>query len=54
VLRHLAALTPTEEVAAMMHVSVGTVRSHIRDVLRKLQVTSRSEAVRRARELGLV
>ncbi|GAA3198112.1 AAA family ATPase [Dactylosporangium siamense] len=54
VLRHLAALTPAEEVAAMMHVSVGTVRTHIRDVLRKLQVTSRSEAVRRARELGLV
>ncbi|GAB3827742.1 LuxR family transcriptional regulator [Dactylosporangium cerinum] len=54
VLRHLAALTPVEEVAAMMHVSVGTVRTHIRDVLRKLQVTSRSEAVRRARELGLV
>lgn len=54
VLRHLAALTPAEEIAALMHVSPGTVRTHIRDVLRKLGATGRSDAVRRARETGLL
>ncbi|MEV4517067.1 LuxR C-terminal-related transcriptional regulator [Dactylosporangium sp. NPDC049525] len=54
VLRHLAALIPAEEIATMLHVSAGTVRTHIREVLRKFQATSRSEAVRRAREIGLL
>ncbi|WP_327003852.1 AAA family ATPase [Dactylosporangium sp. NBC_01737] len=54
VLRHLSALIPAEEIAAMMHVSAGTVRTHIREVLRKFQATTPHEAVRRARELGLL
>lgn len=54
VLRHLAALTPVEEIAAMMHVSTATVRTHVREVLRKLGVANRSDAVRRARETGLL
>ncbi len=54
VLRLLAALTPAEEIAALMQVSTGTVRTHIRDVLRKLGTTTRSDAVRRAREIGLL
>ncbi|MEV0564807.1 LuxR C-terminal-related transcriptional regulator [Dactylosporangium sp. NPDC050588] len=54
VLRHLAALTPTEEIAELMDVSVKTVRTHIREVLRKVDASSRAEAVRRARDLGLL
>jgi LuxR family maltose regulon positive regulatory protein len=54
VLRHLAALIPAEEIATIMHVSAGTVRTHIREVLRKFEATSRSDAVRRAREIGLL
>ncbi|MDG6107741.1 hypothetical protein Daura_15740 [Dactylosporangium aurantiacum] len=54
VLRHLAELAPAEEIAAAMHVSAGTVRTHIRAVLRKLQATSQDDAVRRARETGLL
>lgn len=54
VLRHLAALAPAEEIAAAMQVSAGTVRTHIRAVLRKLQATSQDDAVRRARETGLL
>jgi LuxR family maltose regulon positive regulatory protein len=37
-----------------MFVSVNTVKTHIRGVLRKLAATRRNEAVRRARQLGLV
>ncbi|HEX5771760.1 MAG TPA: LuxR C-terminal-related transcriptional regulator [Nocardioidaceae bacterium] len=40
--------------AAEMFVSVNTVRTHVRSVLRKLGVNRRNAAVRKARELGLV
>ncbi|MET8153563.1 LuxR C-terminal-related transcriptional regulator [Actinoplanes sp. NPDC049668] len=54
VLGHLSQLRSTEEIAQAMFVSVNTVRTHIRGVLRKLAATRRSEAIRRARELGLI
>jgi len=54
VLRHLANLLTTEEVAATMFVSVNTVKSHIRSILRKLSVSRRNAAIRRARELQLI
>jgi LuxR family transcriptional regulator, maltose regulon positive regulatory protein len=37
-----------------MYVSVNTVRSHVRSILRKLSASRRNEAVRRAWELGLL
>jgi LuxR family transcriptional regulator, maltose regulon positive regulatory protein len=54
VLQHLAQMLSTAEVAAAMFVSVNTVRTHIRSILRKLGVARRTEAVRRARELRLL
>jgi LuxR family maltose regulon positive regulatory protein len=54
VLRYLAALLSTEEIARKMFVSVNTVKTHIRGVLRKLAASRRNEAIRRARDLGLV
>ena len=54
VLRHLADLLTTEEVAATMFVSVNTVKSHIRSILRKLSVSRRNDAIRRARELRVI
>jgi LuxR family maltose regulon positive regulatory protein len=54
VLRHLASLLSTAEIARAMLVSVNTVKTHVRGVLRKLAVSHRNEAVRRARELGLI
>jgi LuxR family maltose regulon positive regulatory protein len=54
VLRHLAELLNTEEIAATMFISVNTVRTHVRNILRKLDVNRRNAAVRRARELGLL
>nr|BFE70455.1 hypothetical protein GCM10020092_037560 [Actinoplanes digitatis] len=54
VLGYLSQLRSTEEIAQAMFVSVNTVRTHIRGVLRKLAATRRGEAIRRARELGLI
>jgi len=33
---------------------VNTVRTHVRNILRKLGASRRNEAVRRARELGII
>jgi LuxR family maltose regulon positive regulatory protein len=54
VLRHLEELLTTDEIASRMFISVNTVRTHVRNVLRKLDVNRRNAAVRRARELGLL
>jgi DNA-binding CsgD family transcriptional regulator len=54
VLAHLSEMFSTEEIADAMFVSVNTVRTHIRGILRKLAVSRRTEAVRRARALGLI
>ena len=54
VLGHLAGLLTTDEIAQVMFVSVNTVRTHIRKILRKLGVNRRNAAIRRARELGLL
>ncbi|WP_053207225.1 LuxR C-terminal-related transcriptional regulator [Jiangella muralis] len=54
VLRHLSSLLTTEEVASAMYISVNTVRTHVRGILSKLSASRRNEAVRRARQLGLV
>lgn len=54
VLRHLAALLCTEEIARTMFISVNTVKTHIRGIFRKLAVSRRNDAIRRARGLGLL
>jgi LuxR family maltose regulon positive regulatory protein len=54
VLRLLSDLLSTQEIGAAMFISVNTVRTHVRSILRKLAVSCRNDAVRRARELALV
>jgi LuxR family maltose regulon positive regulatory protein len=54
VLEYLAELLTTDEIAQTMFVSVNTVRSHVRSILRKLGASRRNDAVRRAWELGLL
>ena len=54
VLVHLSGLLSTEEVASAMYISVNTVKTHLRSIYRKLAATHRNEAVRRARQLGLI
>ena len=54
VLQGMAAMLPTEEIAASMFVSINTVKTHVRSILRKLSASRRNEAVRRARSLKLI
>ncbi|MFE9838358.1 LuxR C-terminal-related transcriptional regulator [Streptomyces sp. NPDC005551] len=54
VLEQLARMMSTEEIAAELFVSVNTVKTHLKSVYRKLAVNRRSEAVRRARDFGLL
>ncbi|MET7458039.1 LuxR C-terminal-related transcriptional regulator [Streptomyces sp. NPDC005574] len=54
VLERLAQMMSTEEIAADLYVSVNTVKTHLKSVYRKLAVNRRNDAVRRARERGLL
>jgi len=54
VLRHVSDMLSTTEVAMEMHISIHTVKTHLRSIYRKLAATHRGEAVRRARRLGLI
>ena len=54
VLRLLPSHLSLREIAARLHVSANTVKTQAQAVYRKLDVSSRSEAVARAREVGLV
>ncbi|MFD8348980.1 LuxR C-terminal-related transcriptional regulator [Streptomyces coelicoflavus] len=54
VLRRLARMMSTEEIAADLYVSVNTVKTHLKSAYRKLAVNRRGDAVRRARDLGLL
>jgi LuxR family transcriptional regulator, maltose regulon positive regulatory protein len=54
VLRYLPTNLSRHEIAAELSVSVNTVSTHIRSIYAKLQVSDRSSAVRRARDLRLL
>jgi LuxR family maltose regulon positive regulatory protein len=54
VLRFLPTALSKAEIASEMFVSVNTVKTHMKNIYRKLDVTDRSHAVRRARTLHLV
>lgn len=54
VLRLLPTLLPNTEIAAELFVSVNTVKTHVKSIYRKLEVSSRREAVARARRLRLI
>ncbi|ALV36764.1 LuxR C-terminal-related transcriptional regulator [Streptomyces sp. CdTB01] len=54
VLRRLAQMMSTQEIAADMYVSVNTVKTHLKSLYRKLAVNRRGAAVRRARDMGLL
>ena len=54
VLRFLPTLMSNAEIAGEMFVSVNTVKTHLKHIYRKLDVSERREAVRRGRELHLL
>jgi LuxR family transcriptional regulator, maltose regulon positive regulatory protein len=54
VVRLLPTQLSSREIAQELSVSVTTVRSQIQAIYRKLQASTRAEAVTHARELGLL
>ena len=53
-LRYMPTNLSTPEIARELSLSVHTVRTHIRHLFTKLGVHGRTEAVKRARGLGLL
>ncbi|MGZ8481029.1 MAG: response regulator transcription factor [Candidatus Limnocylindria bacterium] len=54
VLRHLPTSLSAPEIAGELYLSTSTVKTHMRHVYEKLGVHRRSDAVERARQLGLI
>lgn len=54
ILRYLQSILSNVEIASELSLSVNTVKTHVRNIYRKLDATRRREAVRRARELRLI
>ncbi len=54
VLRRVPTAQTQVEIAKSLHLSINTVKSHLRSIYQKLGVSSRPAAVRRARALGLL
>ena len=54
VLQLLAAGRPNREIAGELYVTLDTVKKHVTHILEKLGATNRTEAVSRARSLGLI
>jgi LuxR family maltose regulon positive regulatory protein len=54
VLRYMSRMLSAAEVASELYISINTVKSHLKNIYRKLQATRCREAVRRARQLGLI
>jgi LuxR family maltose regulon positive regulatory protein len=54
VLQLLAAGYSNQAIATKLVVAVGTVKRHVANILGKLEVHSRLQALARARELGLL
>jgi LuxR family transcriptional regulator, maltose regulon positive regulatory protein len=54
VLRCLAAGLSRREIGAQLYISLNTVKTHTRELYRKLGATSRADAVARAGALGLL
>jgi LuxR family transcriptional regulator, maltose regulon positive regulatory protein len=54
VLKLLAGMLTTAEVAGELYISVNTVKTHLKSIYRKLAANHRGEAVRRAKELRVI
>lgn len=54
VLRLMAEGSSNKEISKTLYISVNTVKSHVSNLLAKLEVERRTQAVRKAQSLGLI
>jgi LuxR family maltose regulon positive regulatory protein len=54
VLRYMSRMLTAAETASELYISINTVKSHLKNIYRKLQAPHCRGAVRRARQLGLI
>ena len=54
ILRLIAAGRDNDEIALELHFALGTIKMHVRDILAKLDATSRTEAAVRAVRLRVI
>jgi len=54
VIRYLATGKPISAISYMLHVSMNTMKTHVRNIYRKLEVDGRDKAVEKAKELFLI
>ena len=54
VLQQVATGASNREIAATFVIAEGTVKNHLTNILRKLEVQDRAQAVLKARDLGLI
>ncbi len=54
ILRLLASELSQREIGSELYISLNTVKGHVRSIFRKLGVATRTDAVARGRELGLI
>jgi ATP/maltotriose-dependent transcriptional regulator MalT len=54
ILQEIAAGRSNKEIAARLNVSPNTVKTHIANLFEKLQARRRTDAINKARELGIV
>ena len=54
VLHEIAAGRSNKEIAEQLHVSPNTVKTHVANLFEKLDASRRTEAINKARELGIV
>ena len=54
ILRRLGTNSPIKKIAESLHISNNTIKTHLKNLYRKLGVESREEAVARGKELSLL
>jgi len=54
VVKHLSTGKPISSISNTLHVSMNTMKTHLRNIYRKLEVDGREKAVERAKELFLI
>jgi ATP/maltotriose-dependent transcriptional regulator MalT len=54
IVRHLDSGKPITSIGAALHISHNTMKTHLKNVYRKLAADGRDQAVEKAKSLGLI